>query len=196
MEVQLYADQAFPFTVDWYKTREHAPHLEQGAHRQRMDVVAALASDACDTFGFASIVDLGAGDGGMLSLLAVCGVPQWGYDLMQTNVDFARVSRGMDVRYLDFVDEPIDWADLVICTEVLEHLEDPHTLVKRIGENAQGIIASSPGAETAESHDACHAWVWDMEGYAEMITGAGFNVVEHIAVQGDYDFQVLFALKQ
>lgn len=198
MEIALYDNQPFPFTAEWYMTREHAPHLEQPVHRPRMDAVAKMAVEAVSKYGYRSIVDLGAGDGGTLSLISGMvdtSVLCWGYDLMQSNVDHARNVRLEDVMYRDFVDEPIDWAELALITECLEHLEHPHTMVKRIGENAKAIVASSPARETSESHDACHAWCWDMEGYRALIEQGGFTVAEHIEVSGGYDFQVILGVR-
>jgi hypothetical protein len=200
MELNLYEDQPFPFTAEWYKTREHAPHAEQWVHQPRMDAVVSMALSAMETYGYRTVVDLGAGDGGMLSKMYAAHtfpdvIQMWGYDLMQSNVDYAQKTRGMDVRYVDFVDEPIDWAELVIITECLEHLENPHGMLNRIGKYAEAIVASSPSAESAESHDACHAWVWDMDGYARLIQGGGFVVTEHVVVQGGYDFQVILGVK-
>lgn len=198
MEVSLYDGQPFPFTTEWYTTREHAPHLEQQVHQPRMQAVARLAVEAIDAYGFASVVDLGAGDGGMLSLITSYkhgAIEAWGYDLMQVNCDYARDVRVMDVRYKDFVDEPIDWAELVIITEVLEHLENPHDMVRRIGEHAEAIIASSPAKETAEFHDGCHAWCWDMDGYARLVERGGFVVTEHLLIDGEFEFQILLGIK-
>lgn len=198
MEIQLYAEHEFPFTAEWYTTREHAPHLEQPVHRPRMEAVAGAVRDLIVRFGEGSVVDLGAGDGGMLSLIkeATYGTCQlWGYDLMSTNTDYAREVRGQDVRFKDFVDEPIEWADVVVITECLEHLENPHGMVQRIGENAKAIVASSPAKENAESHDACHAWIWDMEGYRALIEQGGFTVVDHFEVGGGYDFQVIVGIR-
>jgi hypothetical protein len=202
MEVGLYEGTDFPFTTDWYREREHAPHAEQGVHRPRMDAVCAFCMDYVTRFGARSIVDLGAGDGGMLSMIEARfarrpGIPQlWGYDLMPTNVAFAQEHRQQAVTYVDFIDEPIVWGDLAVITECLEHLKDPHVMVRRIYENAQGVVASSPASETAESHDECHAWVWDMEGYRAMFEGAGFRVVAHEFIRGGYDFQVLMGVSE
>lgn len=196
METKLF-DGPFPFTPEWYKTREHAPHLEQAVHQPRMHKVAGLALDAVSSFGVSSIVDLGAGDGGMLSLLAqtgVVGLPTFGYDLMPVNVRHAHSVRQVDVRYGNFETDDIEWGQMAICTEVLEHLEDPHAAVKRIGEHCDFLIASSPSGETREHHDASHAWAWDMEGYVHLLQGGGFNVIEHEDVTGDFNFQVALAV--
>lgn len=202
MEQYLYKGLAFPFTQEWYEDRHHAPHKEQPVHRPRMEKVADFACQAIDTFNYGSVVDFGAGDGGMLELIReragdidLTHTRMWGYDLQPSNVEYARHHRGVDVKYRDFTDEDLLWGDLIVTTECLEHLEDPHELVRRISENARAVIASSPSQETPESHDACHAWVWDMEGYAQMFKSAGFSIVDHVELHGGYDFQVLFAAK-
>jgi 2-polyprenyl-3-methyl-5-hydroxy-6-metoxy-1,4-benzoquinol methylase len=195
MEHSVYADLTFPFTKEWYEGREHAPHAEQAIHRPRMEFVAKVAAKAVELFELTSIVDLGCGDGGLLQMIrAQSSIRAWGYDLQQNNVDHARSVRGVDVRYLDFVDEPIDWGDLTVITECLEHLADPHGMVRRIAEHSKAVVASSPSRETAESHDACHAWVWDMDGYRDMFVQAGFRVQSHAEV-GGYGFQVIVGVK-
>jgi hypothetical protein len=204
MEIDIHGGEEFPFTAEWYKTREHAPHVDQWHHRPRMEAAAAMATRAVTQHGFRSLVDLGAGDGGLLSLLkrslkgisafdAVEGM--WGYDLMSVNCDYARAVRMVDVRYLDFVDEPIDWGDLTTITECLEHLQYPHAMVRRIGMYSKAIVASSPSNETSESHDECHAWVWDMDGYRDLIEQGGFQVVEHELIEGGpCSFQVILGV--
>jgi 2-polyprenyl-3-methyl-5-hydroxy-6-metoxy-1,4-benzoquinol methylase len=199
MEVSLYAGQPFPFTAEWYKTREHAPHAEQGIHQSRMQAVVKMANLFLSEHACRGVVDLGAGDGGMLQMLQdsqrIHRVHFWGYDLQENNVDHARYVRNVDVRYKDFVEEPIEWADLTLITECLEHLENPHGMVQRIGENSKAIIASSPARETAESHDACHAWCWDEIGYRSLIEQGGFTVMNHQLVEGEYSFQVILGVK-
>lgn len=197
MEIQLYPDE-FPFTTEWYRARGHAPHAEQAIHRGRFDAAEALVREAVGALSLHSIVDLGAGDGGMLQRLrglSEYGVRAWGYDLMPENVAYAQLTRKVDVFDVDFLTEKIEWADLVICTEVLEHLEDPHALVDKIARNTRVLVASSPAAETEEDHDPAHAWCWDMNGYAGMIQNAGFDLLAHEFVPGEYEFQVVLALR-
>ena len=47
------------------------------------------------------------------------------------NIKYANEVRKVDARYTDFNnDSTIEYADIAIMTEVLEHLEDPHGVVK------------------------------------------------------------------
>lgn len=188
-------DGPFPFTTEWYTGREHAPHAEQGIHQPRMQKVAWRATELVKEERIKSIVDLGAGDGGMLAMIRDKGVtvPMWGYDLMETNIGPA-MDRGINVRRRDFIADGWDGADLTIITEVLEHLEDPHDLVRRIAGWTSWVIASSPFNETPESHDGCHAWAWDKEGFATLFTDAGFVVMNHEWVTIDhYGCQIVVA---
>lgn len=193
MEAKLWEGD-FPYTPEWYESREHAPHAEQPIHQPRMEHVATMASWLIPDFDIASCVDLGAGDGGLIQMIGfpeTLRVPPWGYDLMEVNVNVARSERQVDVRFGDFVNDDIEWGQLAICTEVLEHLEDPHKMVRRIAEHCDFLIASSPALETAESHDAVHAWAWDMEGYRLLMEGAGYTVIDHQRVEGDFVSQVI-----
>lgn len=195
METKLF-DGAFPFTPEWYEGREHAPHREQLPHWDRMDAAADLVIKAIRDYGVCSVVDLGAGDGGLLSTIAHnAPLPAdrfHGYDLMQTNVDHARADRGMDVRFGNFLTEDIEWCHLTLITECLEHLEDPHAVVRMIAEHSDYLVASSPASETAEAHDPCHAWAWDVEGYQDLLEQGGYHDILDCKVveNGDMAFQV------
>jgi 2-polyprenyl-3-methyl-5-hydroxy-6-metoxy-1,4-benzoquinol methylase len=180
----------------WYDTRARAPHLEEGAHRDRLLLAADMVRDAVDRFGVQSVVDLGCGDGGLLSLLQPLSfetdTPMWGYDLQRTNVNPAVLERNVDVRYGDTVNGEVEWGDLAVCTEFLEHLLEPHQFVRRVGEHSRVIVASSPFTETDRSHYEFHTWAFDMAGYRALIEQAGFHVERH---ETTTQFQVILAVK-
>lgn len=179
MEAQLFEPGTIPeyATPGWYADRDAAPHLEQEGHRQRLELAADFAFQAIE-LGGQSVVDVGAGDGGLLSLIAP-KLPSgrcWGYDLQPANVEAAE-TRGVTVLLGDVVDGPIVWGDVVVATEILEHLVDPHGLLRRAHDSgAKYLIASSPYMETAESHYGYHLWAWDEAGYQQMIEDAGWTV--------------------
>lgn len=166
-------------TAEWYAERDAAPHLEQEGHRERLWLTAQMVGRAADR-GAANIVDLGAGDGGLLQAVRELGhhdLPAWGYDLQPTNVA-AAAARGVDVTFLDFnVDDP-EWADVAVAAEVIEHLVDPHGFVRRIHDaGVPYLVASSPYTETPEAHYGYHLWAWDLPGYKAMIEAAGWRVL-------------------
>jgi len=175
---------------EWYAGREHAPHLEQAGHRERLMFSAAYVAQAAFGRRLRTVVDLGAGDGGLLSLLGP-GLRAWGYDLMPANVDAAK-DRGVDVRLGDVVHGDIDWADIAVCTEMLEHLVDPHAFVRRIGEHCRALICSSPADERPGRAYEYHTWAFDEAGYRALVEQAGFRV---LASRRSTRFQVLLAVK-
>jgi SAM-dependent methyltransferase len=182
-------------TADWYRTRERAPHLEQPVHRQRLELAAEMVREVVHPFptqiapALPYVVDLGAGDGGLLALLAEGGYRGWGYDLQATNVAGA-MERGVDVTYLDVVGQThfVRWAPIAVCTEMLEHLVDPHDFVARI--QSRYLVASSPVNETAGSHYAFHLWAWDLDGYRALLEQGGWTI-EDQQITRDGLFQVI-----
>lgn len=191
MEARLF-DPAQPpewVTPEWYAGREAAPHLEQEGHRDRLLLTSRIACELLGAFRYSSkpanVVDLGAGDGGLLFQIradAPCFVAPWGYDLQATNVAAARL-RSIDVEWRDVVRcwprEINDWEpDLILATEFLEHLVDPHEMLRRIHKTrAPWLIVSSPYTETADSHYEFHTWAWDLEGYRSMLEDNGWRVL-------------------
>jgi hypothetical protein len=175
-------------TPGWYAGREHAPHLDQDAHRPRLEMAALKATDISDALGLTTLVDLGAGDGGLLSLLPP-RIRAWGYDLQPTNVA-AAYRRNADVRYADVLHDNVAWGEIAVATEIIEHLVDPAGFLRLVADNARVIVASSPGTETDQGHYEHHLWAWDMAGYRALFERSGWVVVDHTPCGA---FQVLVA---
>lgn len=184
MEAQLFEPGTIPecATPEWYAEREHAPHVDQPLHRPRLELAAELVTEAARDVDrgrgwFVTVSDLGAGDGGLLQLLSRLDLVCWGYDLQPSNVEAAR-RRHVDVTLVDVLAGQPVYGDIVVCTEMLEHLVDPHGFVKRLfdARSPQALVASSPHTETAESHYEYHLWAFDCEGYINMIEAAGWKV--------------------
>jgi 2-polyprenyl-3-methyl-5-hydroxy-6-metoxy-1,4-benzoquinol methylase len=181
MEVQLFPPGTIPecATAEWYSTRATAPHIDQPGHRERIVEAARMVHRAFG-MGANSAVDLGAGDGGLLTYLSGANKVVWGYDLQPTNVAAARLKRHVNVMFHDVVNkfDEVLWADCVIATEILEHLVDPHGFVAKIPSRVKFLVASSPHTETENNHYEFHLWAWDAEGYAKMLADNGWKVVE------------------
>ena len=71
--------------------------------------------------------------------------------------------------------------DVIVLTEILEHLEDPDALLRLARTKARALVASSPIAEQGGNPE--HLWGWDLDGYQTMITEAGWQVISGITIQ-------------
>lgn len=187
-------------TFEFHEHRERAPHLEQGVHQGRLRLAADFVREAVDRVEDrvtkpCHVMDLGCGDGGLLSLISrLPWTIAWGYDFQPSNAQGWQ-ERNVTAHALNFVEvfDELPVADVYVMTEVLEHLTDPHLMVRKIrarSDNVQ-LVASSPFTEHAGSHDACHAWAWDQDGYAALMRDAGFSVVRH---ETTGMFQVIHAI--
>jgi hypothetical protein len=84
--------------------------------------------------------------------------------------------------------------DVIVLTEILEHLDDPDSLVRKASEKATNLVASSPIGETGTSNHE-HTWGWDEDGYYDMLTANGWQVktvvkqyMNHMGLP--YNFQI------
>lgn len=192
MEAQLFEPGTIPeySTPGWYAGRERAPHVDEPLHKGRINEALLLIRRISMVMGLRTLSDLGAGDGGLLQLLADDDMECWGYDLQQSNVDGA-AERGVDVTLADIFTDQITYGQIVVATEMIEHLVDPHGFVRWVKDHARVLVASSPWTETDESHYDFHTWAWDMYGYRKLFEDAGWYVFAH---ERAGMFQVLMAI--
>jgi len=191
MEWKLFKDSSEYITAEWYEDRDAAHHLEQPGHRERLLAAHQFVLDAIE-MGAETVVDLGCGDGGMLSLLKESNIKSWGYDLAPNNIKHATEVRKVDARYTDFNnDSTIEYADIAIMTEVLEHLEDPHGVVRDLP--SKYLIASSPYHETDKNYYEFHLWAWDVVGYNNLLEDNGYKVLKTELIDGS---QVLLGVRK
>lgn len=189
MEHRLFDPANPPEWLDpeWWRDREHCDHLGSptGAHVARLRAAADLAWKASLNYAdSAPVIDLGAGDGALLSLL-----PEWlreksfGYDIIRADVLYANNERGVKVflrnvaKALSRKHVTLELSSVVVLTEVLEHMADPHGFLAKLHARPEVryVVASSPYGETPERHEWNHAWAWDRDGYEEMFNNAGFS---------------------
>ena len=213
-EWRLFPEGTIPeyTTAAWYAGRERAPHLEQGGgHTERLIETAAQVHAAAEMYvgpsRLPTVSDLGAGDGGLLSLLDPARFSgRWGYDLQQTNVDGA-AERGVDVQLGDVVEgsfvrwcgahnaserHVIRFGEISVATEMLEHLIDPHAFVRTIAQHSSVLVASSPWMERPGNAYEFHTWAFDQDGYRALLEQGGFEVVRQTICGG---FQVLTGVR-
>lgn len=177
-EYKLFEGDVAPFTDDeFYRDREAAHHLEEGGHRERILLALDFAHIAARDFGCKTFSDLGCGDGGWVQVATTDGLTAWGYDMQPSNIEYGRNVRKVDVRLTNFEEGTIRYGDCTVMTEVLEHVSDPHGILRELPSRV--LIASSPFHETADAHYEYHNWAWDEDGYAAMVEAAGFKVIKH-----------------
>ena len=180
----------------FYDTRAAADHINQAASALRIHIAAAYAAYIARFHGVRSVGDFGAGTGGLLMLLQGSLLPEglrlYGYDLCPANVAVAQ-ERGLDVVQRDFVNEGVEWPDLLVMTETVEHLVDPHGFLKRIPRGTWAVF-TVPLADDGKRHDKTHLWGWTEKSFPRMCMAAGFDV--HIWDEMLDKFQVLVGRKE
>lgn len=91
------------------------------------------------------------------------------------------------------LDVPLGF-DVVVLTEILEHMDDPVAVLKAARDRASYLVASSPEMRPGQDdHNPEHLWQFDGDGYFEMLREGGWNPFHktHMGFPGlEYDFQV------
>lgn len=197
MEWRLFEEDTVPHvsTEEFHRDRERVRHLEQPAHRDRFDLALDFVRGAAHRYGAPTLSDLGAGDGGFLTTVDPFVAHAWGYDFCPANVAGA-AERDVEVVHADITAvDRVALGTIVTLMTVLEHLADPHGLLRRLwlSPGVKEVVASSPAIETDVSHDACHAWAWDVDGYRTLFERAGWKVARHETTPY---FQVILARRR
>lgn len=191
-EYRLFGDDVPYYSVlDFFKSAPHVPTAHQVGHAERTTMVENAVINFLKLNEINTLTDLGCGDGQLLFNLRNTAkkynIECWGYDAGAENVEYAH-NRKIDVRYADIINDEIDYGDLSVCCEVLEHLYDPRGFLRKI--KSKFLIVSSPSAETPDWHYLEHAWAWDLDGYRELIESSGFRFIsqESCVALGECDF--------
>jgi len=77
------------------------------------------------------------------------------------------------------IDETIDLipkVDLFICSETIEHLDDPEKTLAKIRAKTKALIVTTPDSENDNSNPQ-HYWGWDSAGVRQLLESAGFKPV-------------------
>ena len=137
-------------------------HWQWADHRLRVQMTIAFAT----WFGSVeTVADLSAGDAAIINAIdaKTCYIG-----------DFAP-----GYEFTGAIDETIDQipvVDLFICSETIEHLDNPEATLKKIRAKTRALIVTTPIAEDND-HNPQHYWGWDTEAVRELLEGAGFKPV-------------------
>jgi len=152
---------------------QHSTWLD---HRLRVAATIALAKWA--VADARSAADLSAGDAMIINAL----------DVPEKHI--GDIASGY--QYTGSIEETIEQipsVDLFICSETIEHLDDPDRVLGQIRGKAGTLILSTPiderGKENAE-----HYWGWGVEDVRQMLINAGWTpaVTQIIQFNGNYHY--------
>jgi len=111
-------------------------------HKSAIDLILRISEKSS-----ISVLDLGCGDGLLLSLLKEKGIIGKGLDVSEEGVEKAK-SKGIDASIFDFSDKlpfPDKSFDVVVLLDVLEHLYAPDNLLREAGRvSKSSVVVSVP----------------------------------------------------
>ena len=154
------------------------PHQHSTWHDHRLRVAATIALAKWAGADAQSAADLSAGDAKIIEAL----------DIPNKYIgDFAS-----GYEYIGAIEETIEQipnVDLFICSETIEHLDDPDRVLAQIRGKAGTLILSTPIDEQGTGN-AEHYWGWGVEDVRAMLIGAGWtpSITQIINFNGNYHY--------
>lgn len=147
-------------------------------------------------------LDPAAGDGTVLA--AAHAIRPIGLSVLGDVSDFNRqtlsyVAAGTETNVVTGTAEEVlrqvqPGVDVIVLTEILEHVEDPVALLRLALEKGNALVASSPlfGGVFTVDDNIEHLWQFDIAGYDEMLREAGWEPVAMVPLLFPtvYDFQL------
>lgn len=126
------------------------------------------------------VADLSCGDGEITRLMGVAPDDLILGDLLAGHELWGRIEHTIEL---------IEPVDLFICSETLEHIDDPDILLARIRAKTKHLLLSTPHDEKIDNDE--HYWRWDAHDIGEMLAVAGFEHrdVELLVIAG-FTFQI------
>lgn len=170
----------------WEAYAEVTEHNPAHEYRRRL-IFERLALDAA--VGKARVLELGSGQGDLSSAIHARypGAELLGLDFSQTGLDIARrkVPSGTFVRQ-DFM-QPFEvpegfhgWATHAVCSEVLEHVEDPRQVLANarrcLAPGARLVITVPAGPRSAFDIHIGHRRHFTRRSLEAALTGAGLEI--------------------
>lgn len=146
----------------------HNHHLYGRGHYIRVELTKVLLRELCMLKEAETGADMSCGNGDILT----------SYPLATTYLgDFAE-----GYQYTGPLEETlkqIPRVDVYVCSETLEHVEKPQKVLGQIRGKSKSLVLTTP-LEKWNDSQADHYWAWDREGIEELLTNAGWEVVNFV----------------
>lgn len=145
-------------------------NFDKGDHAMRTMVTAGMIA----TIAPRTLLDPACGDASILQVAYQMRPFEMGYlyDISQLQIDVIEPTFPHEKRQSDLhhVLELFDFhVDMIVLTEILEHLEEPEEVLRVARTRADWVVASSPIGDPEEGRNHEHLWAWDEGGYEEML---------------------------
>lgn len=141
-------------------------HAQWSDHIMRVDTTVKFGAEA---FGALSLgADLSCGSGAILRGLPVA---------RRIFGDFAP-----GYQYTGPLEETLEQipdVDLYVCTESIEHVDDPDAVLKQIRAKSGALLLSTPIDAWDDANEE-HYWAWSMADLEEMLAATGWDVVDYM----------------
>lgn len=143
-------------------------------HIQRVNRSIDFIKENCGVIQ--SAADLSCGNGKILSAMD-CDIKYYG--------DFApgySLTGPIDKTIAD-----LEKVDIFICSETIEHLDDPIETLKLIRNKTDKLFISTP-VDKFDDENLEHYWSWDFDGISEALTSAGFVIKNYERLEIDNNY--------
>lgn len=141
-------------------------HLDFADHRVRVDVTSAIAHSMLPQGG--TVADLSCGD----ALIARRLEDSHGARMILGDYAAGYEYTGPIEETIHKLDDKS--VDLFICSETIEHLDDPDAVLAAIRAKTHRLLLSTPSGEMDDSNPE-HVWGFDPEDVGGMLLIAGFH---------------------
>ena len=190
------------YIKDGYRSRESYTHYDDMQEEDRWQLEVYLhAFSLMKKNGYVSVVDYGCGSG--YKLVNYLGSFQTiGFELPQNIETLKEKYPDRDWRLSSFSDGKVISADLIICSDVIEHLVDPNELLRFFGKQSfKYLILSTPDRNLVRAfNDAgppankAHVREWSFIEFRRYISD-WFEVVDHRITNIEQGTQMLVCRK-
>lgn len=143
--------------------KPHDHRIYGRGHNVRVEVTKNIVADGIAKSGASSIADLSCGNGDIARSAKLA------------NTFLGDYAPGYDIcGPLDKTIPSIPNVGLYVCSESLEHVEDPLQILNLIRHKSKYLVLSTPIENWGDTNEE-HYWSWDRAGIEELLQQAGWK---------------------